>query len=133
MKTALAQGIYDKLRNNAGVSALVGTRIRNQFAPQGLALPYIVFNQAAGGYEDDTAGEMFNGLIQMDCWAETRTAADSILDAVIALFQDDTLTVSGWNVFWVHHETQRTDFEEQSGKQYYRASGDFRVRMQKVS
>lgn len=63
--------LFTRLKDDAGVSALVGTRIYPKKAPQNVQTPYIIFHvisdidkQCVGGaiYQNDTR-------IQIDCWS----------------------------------------------------------------
>lgn len=92
METALRT----RLKNNAGVSALVGTRIDWGVRPQNAALPCIVLTivadqrpQHMGGLMDSRATR-----VQIDCYGQTRASAVALREAVIAAILPQA-TVSG--------------------------------------
>jgi hypothetical protein len=73
------------LAANAGVAALVSTRIAQNAVPAGSLMPLIVF----GAVHDRTLS--LDNTLQADrcqlvtqCWAETAVQADAVADAVVA-------------------------------------------------
>lgn len=73
------------LAANAGLTALVGSRIAQNAVPAGSDVPLVVF----GAVHDRTLG-LDNTLladraqIVTQCWAETSVQADAVADAVVA-------------------------------------------------
>ena len=76
--------LYNQLKNDAGVSALAGTRIYPKQAPQNVATPYIIYhvisdidNQCIEGsvYQSDTR-------FQVDCWSKKYSEVVAMKDAV---------------------------------------------------
>lgn len=80
----IEQAIYEALTENAGVTALVGTRVYPVIAPQAATLPLIVYTLISGQQEESHSGA--SGLArpryQFDCYAETITAAFALGEAV---------------------------------------------------
>lgn len=73
------------LAGNAGVSALVGTRIALNAVPDGVAYPLVVFgaqHQRILGLDSSLLGVQAT-LIAM-CWAQTPAQAEAVADAVVA-------------------------------------------------
>ena len=78
--------LYLHLKNDSGVSALVGERIYPMIAPQDVMTPYITYqvvndnsNQCVGGdvYQNDTR-------LQVDVWDVKYSKVDEIKEAVIS-------------------------------------------------
>jgi hypothetical protein len=92
METALRT----RLKNDAGVSALVGTRIDWSVRPQGSITPCVVLTMIADNRDQHFQG--FAGFrstrIQIDCYAATKAAAVALREAVIAAVVPEA-TVSG--------------------------------------
>ena len=87
--------IQSALLANAGIAALVGTRIYADIADGTTAAPYIVWQVIAtrGETTHDGARGIEFPLIQVSCWAATKAQAIALASAV-----DDALngnTISG--------------------------------------
>lgn len=77
--------LRSRLKDDAGVSALVGTRIDWAVRPQGSALPAIVLTMV-----HDDRGQHFEGFhsalqkrVQIDCYAKTRAEVAAMREAVL--------------------------------------------------
>lgn len=77
--------VYDALRTDAGVAALVGTRIYPDAIAEGEALPAIVYSRVATEPTITIDGSIHNERVAMhiECWAMTREAAENIANAAI--------------------------------------------------
>lgn len=84
MATNLKPAIYSHLSGKASITALVSTRIYPQQAPQGAALPYIVYNVIGGEQPQhmESAVGRAMALVQFDCWADTPLAAENVKEAL---------------------------------------------------
>jgi len=82
----LEEGIRAVLLADAGVSALIGTRVFPRKAPQTPVLPLITMARVATGRGHDMEGH--DGLpkaqIQLSCWAVTPLEASTVATAVKA-------------------------------------------------
>lgn len=82
METALRA----RLKDDAGVSGLVGSRVDWNVRPQGTTAPCIVLTVVSDDRGQHMAG--FHGYrptrVQVDCYAATRAAAVQVRDAVLA-------------------------------------------------
>lgn len=78
--------VYAALANDAGLSALVAGRIFPDAIPEESPLPAIAFVRAGGEkfYGLDNSLHAERVRMRVVCWAETRTAANAIGDAVTA-------------------------------------------------
>lgn len=106
----LAEAIYAALSADAGVIALVVDRIYPGRAPQGVALPYVVYFMVAS-VPDQTHGEtsqLDNTLAQFSCYAETYAQARDLRQAVRATLENQTLGNGSRPII----DTERDQFEE---------------------
>jgi hypothetical protein len=70
---------------DAGLTALVGTRVAENAVPQGTALPYVVFSarhEPQHGLDSDVQAEQCS--IEVQCWGATAASAHAVADAVTA-------------------------------------------------
>jgi len=81
---SIESDLYAHLKNDSGVSALIGTRIYPLMAPQNVIDPYITYQvvndnskQCIGGsvYQNDTR-------FQVDCWSKKYSEVKAIKEAV---------------------------------------------------
>lgn len=92
----IEDAIYTHLAANAGVAALVGTRIYPILMPESPTYPAVVYRflseityPAMGADTGITHRRM-----QVDCWADTRTGAQQLGDAVTSALSRFMGTVS---------------------------------------
>ncbi len=76
--------VYTRLKDDAGVSALVGTRIYpHDQVPQNPTYPLVTFwrisSQRKVTMTND--GTLVNTRFQIDAWADTRSASDALIEA----------------------------------------------------
>jgi hypothetical protein len=72
---SLESDLFDALKG------LVGNRVYPDVAPQGVARPYIVYQQVGGravNFVDPTVPSKKNARIQVAAWADTRAAASAL-------------------------------------------------------
>jgi len=71
---------------NAGVAALIGTRMYPDQLPQGATLPAVVYYRISGTYAESLGGVKAAGTcrVQLDAYAATRLAADAVGEAIVA-------------------------------------------------
>ena len=81
--------LYATLSNDAGVSALVGTRIYPSLAPESAALPRIDYQNVAGSRINTLPGvsDMIRKRIQINCNANTYAGSKDLAAAVIAALE----------------------------------------------
>lgn len=75
---------YTLLSGNAGVTALVGTRIYPDALPEESAYPAVAFARTRTERLIGLSGQIFGADVDLSvgCWAETRTDADAVATAV---------------------------------------------------
>lgn len=88
---ALQQKVYETLGGFAGLSAAVGARIYPDIAPQGVARPFVVWQEIFTDPMNNLGGSvessgLTNFLIQVTSWATTATLARDVdLQARLAM------------------------------------------------
>lgn len=94
------QIIYGLLSVNAGVTALVSTRIYPDNVPQNAVFPYIAFQliQTQPLDTKEGASPLDTLTIQVDCYAQNYDTAQAISTAVRAAIDRYSGTVNGHNV-----------------------------------
>ena len=87
------EAVYARLKNDSGVSAIVGTRVYPQKAAQGVVLPCVVYTRIGTSdrllYHSGTT-KTATSRFQIDCWAKSPTAALELSEAVVSCLH-------GWN------------------------------------
>ncbi len=81
---SLQGAMYEELRLNAAVAALVASRIYPVVAPQETDLPYLTIQRIDRPRERHQGGDakLPHPRIQIDCWAATEFAADQLAEAL---------------------------------------------------
>jgi hypothetical protein len=104
------------------LSSLVETRVYPDVAPEGSALPRIVYQQVGGqglSFLDGTLPSKENGRMQIACWATTRAAA-------IALAKQVEVAVCGSSALQaIPLGARASDWEQDTG--FYACRQDFSV------
>lgn len=80
----MEENLIARLLANAGVAAIVGTRVYPGARPQGSALPALVLNKISGApvYDDEGEAGLLTARMQIDAWGITYTAAKLLARAV---------------------------------------------------
>ena len=93
-----------RLLADAGVSALVATRIYADVAPQGAALPYITTQVISTAHTHHLAGgsRVAQSRVQIDVWASAASSREAIAEAIRQSLMSHVgeLVASGT---WAHH------------------------------
>ena len=127
---ALNAAIYTKLSGGTAlVTALGGTCIYHGIAPEGRAMPYVVWSYVAGGHENMTPNESVNAVVYVRAYATTAKQAATI-DGLAAELLETTLSVTGWNNYWLAREESIVlpDIDE-AGKATWSCGAYYRVRL----
>jgi hypothetical protein len=127
---ALNAAIYSKLSGGTAlVSALGGTCIYHGIAPEGKALPFVIWSYVAGGHENMTPRESVNAVVYVRAYAvDAKTAAQ--LDGYAAELLETKLTVTGWNNFWLAREESIVlPSIDEAGKSTWSCGAYYRVRL----
>lgn len=123
--------VFSKLSGSTALTtALGGTAIYYQLAPDDKPLPYVVWNWQSVVDENLTPSRMTNAILNVRAYASTPTQAGSV-DAIIdGLFSGTAFTVTGWTNFW----TAREDFFSDASvlpnqEKVYGTGGFYRIRL----
>ncbi len=82
--------LYDTLRNDAGVTAIVDDRIYSDSSPEDVAVPCLVIARVGSAeFARNLAGGVFAERVAQEvyCAATTRSAAEALCDAVVAALE----------------------------------------------
>ena len=131
----LASALYSKLTGGTALTALLsGTvSVYHLQARDGAALPYVVYRVIGGGDINLTPRRSKNLLVWVRAYTTESAKAASLIDnQVDALLHNGTLTVSGWNNYWLMRETELAEVENPpDGIKVYHAGGIYRARLDK--
>ena len=125
-------GLYSKLAAGTALTALLGgTLIYNGLAPQGRALPFVLFNQQSGVSDNLTPTRSEDFLYQVKgLSASGMAAAGSIASAIDTLLHNTTLTVSGgWVNYSIRRERHIRYEETETGERICHAGAVYRIRI----
>ena len=96
------EAVYSRLKNNAGVSALVGARVYPIKGEQAVTLPYTVYSRISVYGREISHGNTTKAAksrFQIDCYAKTPTQAAQISEAVVTAFHGWKGTVGSEKIF----------------------------------
>lgn len=126
----LDSALYTRLQGTAITSLLSGTAsiYKNQ-APEGAALPYIVFSKQTGRTENLDANRVDSLLYYVRAYSENSAAQAGSIDAQVdAALHLVPLTVSGWTNIWLARETViELPSTEPSGQVIHSAGALYRI------
>lgn len=128
---AMGTAIYSKLSGGTALTtALGGTAIYADQAPDGTSLPYVIFNHMAGGPENITPRDYRSHLWFVRAYAATRGSANVYDGHISDLLHKGSLTVSGWTAFWLVREEDFSLIENlPNGNKVYMAGATYHVRL----
>jgi hypothetical protein len=128
---ALNTAVYNVLSGNAAlVSALGGTAVYYQQAPDHASLPYVVFSHQAGQPDNTHGTDDRSQIIYVRGYSGTATQAGSIDLHCGTTLHRRSLSVAGYTNFWTVRETEQNMIENTpSGEKIYMAGAFYRVRL----
>lgn len=131
---ALDSALYTRLQGTAVTSLLSGTTAiyKNQ-APEGAALPYIVFNKQSGSPWNLDANRTDDLLYYIRAYSGNSAAQAGSIDAQVdTALHLAPLTVSGWTNIWIARETNiELPSTEPSGRVIHSAGALYRIILDK--
>jgi hypothetical protein len=129
--SAIDVAIFTKLGAAAGLTALVSTRIYARQAPQGAALPYVIFSHQAGGQVNMEPVDRLELVYWIRGFATTQAAAGAIDDQISAALHRQTLTATGWAHLGCQRESdQRLEDRDAAGALVWITGALYRIRAQ---
>jgi maltose-binding protein MalE len=134
MLEAVKEEIYNKLNGTSAVTTLLAsaTAIYYEFAPTNAPMPYIVFNYAGGGSDNDTQLDSGNLMFYVKGVAKVSTTALSIATAIYNALheQEASMTIDApWTIYRVTHNEPISLTETEERTQYYHRGGSYRIRI----
>ena len=131
--TAVGSALYSKLAGGTAlVSKLGGTAIWDTLVPQATGTPYVVFNYSGGGDENlspvrtrnlvytvKTVTSGFSGKLQGE-------QIDGLVDGLLHM---GTLTLTGWNNWWMARTSDVAYTEMAGGTVFWHRGGQYRIRI----
>ena len=113
------------------IAELGGTAIYHGYAPEGCALPYVVWSYQASNRDNWTPRDSSQTIVFIRAYAKTAKAAGKIDDKVDALMKT-TLSVGTWNNFWLAREEELYLPEtDEAGKTIWMCGAYYRIRLDK--
>ncbi len=113
------------------VGALGGTAIYHMQAPEGAALPYVVYSWQGGGRTNEVPN-LTNRVEFVRAYAANAAQAGTIDAYCKALLDNKTLTVTGWTNIWTVREDDYESVETPvNGVPVYAIGGMYRVILDK--
>lgn len=91
-------GIYTLLKNTAGISSLVGTRVYAGYAPQNPTFPFIVYRRVSAfgrNLVHSGVSGVAKGRFQIDAYATTPLAAKTLAQQIRIAVHGYSGTVGG--------------------------------------
>ena len=95
--TALTTALYSRLSGGSALTtALGGTKIYHLQAPDGAALPYVVYSQVSGGDLNDTPTREKSQVYYIRAYAASMTTAGTLDYLIDQLMRTNLGSISGW-------------------------------------
>ena len=128
----LNAAVYSQLSGGTAlVSALGGTAIYHGVAPEGLALPYVVWSYQASNRDNWTPSDSAQSVLFVRAYAATAKKAAEIDDSIADLMKTN-LTLTNWTNFWLAREEELFLPEtDESGVTTWMCGAYYRVRLDK--
>jgi hypothetical protein len=136
MLNALWTALYGRLSGGTALTALLGgTAIYHNQAPEGAALPYVIYNWQGGGYVQDSPHTDANGIVTVQAFSRISQAqAGSISEVVLTLLNRSNLTVTGYSNFGLTAEAPhlQNNYTDESGLNVYSCGDQYRIMIDKT-
>lgn len=127
----MEESLRSLLIADAGIIAVVGSRVTWGERPRGSALPSIVLHLIDGMPEYVMQGEagLFRSMVQADCWAKTYAEAKSAARATKAVLSGYSGEFNGivFRGIFVESERDLSDDGTESDDQLFRISIDLQL------
>jgi len=122
--------VFQRLAGFAGLSALVGSRIYPDVAPDNATAPYVVYQTQAPidlGGDMDESGDLVTTRAQVDAWAAKRSQADKVAKQVRRALRDFSGTVAGVRIADIRADSGFKDFDDDPPPRLFRSSQDYLI------
>lgn len=124
---AVKTGLYDKLAGDATLVGLLAstTSVYDKVAPQGAALPYVIFQKQAGSPRYTMGGRAYDDnvyLVKAVTESPSAKVAGQIAERVDALLTNGSLTLTTGSLMVMRRE-QDVEYEETTDGRTYQHVG----------
>jgi len=132
--SVIAKWIYGTLTGDAALAAIVGTRVYEDVAPQGAAMPYIVFQMQSPGNDLNALGSrrviatplyVIRGIAQTASYTGNLATIAERIDVLLHGQQQRVGTNDGY--VWCYRERPFRLAEVRDGIQYRHSGGVYRI------
>ena len=123
--------MYNALSGGTALTAMLSgtTAIYHMVAPDGAAMPYVVFQNYGGGPDNECPVDARTQPMLVKCYAASMATAGSI-DAQADAILTQGISVSGYTNFWASRDLDVTAVEDEpSGEKVYMAGAVYRFRL----
>ena len=128
----LRDAIYSQLANGTALTAaLGGTAIYHLHAPDGAALPYVVFGWQGGGNVNIDPNETNESVQFVRVYAATDAQAGTIDGLIKARLHKQAPAVTGYSTVFCWREGDYETVETTAGSDVYTQGGFYRIRITK--
>ena len=132
---SLESGLVAELLADAGVAAIVGTKVHPELIPQNGTLPALVYTRMATLREQQLAGPQSMALarVRIDCWHTSAAGVWALADAVrSALDVGEKALLGSFTVqqIYLDEQFQQGDFE--GDRRDYRVIQEYVIRYVEV-
>lgn len=107
--------LFSFLTGNAGIAALVGTRVYPGIIPQSGVQPCIVYNKSSRGRQQTfcSTSNLMVTRLEIDCYADTYIQSVALANAVTAALQEFSGDMYGTDVprIFLENEIDLSDIE----------------------
>ena len=135
MVGAFWTALYGRLAGGTALTTLLGgTAIYHAQAPEGKALPYVIFSWQGGGYGHSSPHVDANGVVYIRAYSKVSQAqAGAISEEVFNLLDRKPLTVTGWSNAQLMAESPHIQFNDtdESGVTTYSCGEEYRILIDK--
>lgn len=127
----MEEALVDFMLRDAGLAALVATRINWQARPQGDALPSISLQRVSGVRDYAMQGPtgLVESRVQVDCWGSTYASALAVARSVRDLLSGVRRNLGSTQLQGAFIDSERHDFEKDgnAAEGFHRVSMDFQI------
>lgn len=106
-KSVMDAAVFSKLTGSSNLmTALGGTAVFKNQAPDNQSLPYVVWNWQSAIDENQTPSRMWNAILNIRCYAANASQAGSVDGIIDGLFTGTAFSVNGFTNFWTAREME---------------------------
>lgn len=132
---AVKAGLYSKLTGDATLTALLAssTSVFDKVAPQGSALPYVIFQKLDGQARYTMGGHAYTDntfLVKAVTDSPSALTAGSICERIDALLTDGTITLSSGSVMVSRRQVDIDYAETTDGRTYQHVGATYLIGVQ---